>query len=270
MQHLTSKAHEGVGMYRFGYSLIGKPFLSVYCYEVDGLLIDTAQRNCEQKVLKTFEEKQINSILLTHWHEDHSGNAEALASFHEAIIYAPSQCLSQLKNGFKVLPYERLLFGEIRLITQVIQPFPKEIITENYRLTPVFTPGHSEDHTAFIEPDKGWLFAGDLFVGIEIRFFRKGEKFWPQVESFKRILEYDFDVIFCGHHPRLKDGRKWMQRKLQHFEDFGGRVRELHERGFSVKEVMKEMKLKENTLLNLLLSNDIAVAYMVEAACEPE
>jgi orotate phosphoribosyltransferase-like protein len=61
-----------------------------------------------------------------------------------------------------------------------------------------------------------------------------------------------------------------MQRKLQYFEDFGGRARELRERGLSVKEVMKEMKLRENTLLNLLLSNDIAVAYMVEAACEFE
>lgn len=270
MQYLTSKTHDGVGMYRFGYTPIGKPFLSVYCYEIDGLLIDTAQRNCEQKVLKTFEEKHINSILLTHWHEDHSGNAEVLARFHEATVYAPSQCLPQLKNGFKVLPYERFLFGEIRPIRHDILPFPEEIITKNHCLTPVFTPGHSEDHTVFVELDKGWLFAGDLFVGIEIRFFRKGEKFWPQVDSFKRILEYDFDVIFCGHHPRLKDGRQWMQRKLQYFEDFGGRVRELHERGLSVKEVMKEMKLGENRLLNLLLSNDIAVAYMVEAACELE
>lgn len=268
MQYLTSKTHDGVGMYRFGYSPIGKPFLSVYCYEIDGLLIDTAQRNCERKVLRTFEQKHIDSIMLTHWHEDHSGNAEALANFHDATIYAPNQCLHHLKNGFDMLPYERFLFGKIRPITREIQPFPEEVISENYRLTPVFTPGHSEDHTVFIEQNEGWLFGGDLFVGVEIRIFRKGEKFWPQVESFKRILAYDFDVIFCGHHPRLKNGREWMQRKLQYFEDFGGNVKHLHEQGFSTKAITKEMKLKENKLLNLLLSNDVSIAYMVEAACE--
>lgn len=256
-------------MYRFGYSPIGKPFLSVYCYKIDDILIDSAQRNCEQKVLKTFQNDEINKILLTHWHEDHSGNAEALANFHNAGIYAPRQCLHHLKDGFGMLPYERVLFGKIRPITHEILPFPAEIISENHRLIPVFTPGHSEDHTVFVEKDQGWLFAADLFVGVEIRFFRKGEKFWSQIESFKRILKYDFDVIFCGHHPRLKNGKDWMQRKLQYFEDFGGRVKQLHDRGLSVKEIMREMKLKENTLLNLLLSNDVAVKYMVEAATEP-
>ena len=269
MQYLTLKTHQGVSTYRFGYSPVGKPYLSVYCYKLDDLLIDTAQRNCEKKVLNTFQDADINKILLTHWHEDHSGNAEALANFHKATVYAPNQCLNKLKDGFNVLPYERILFGEIRPLTQDILPFPKVIITENHRLIPVFTPGHSEDHTVFIEPNEGWLFAGDLFVGIEIRFFRKGEKFWPQVASFKRILEYDFEVIFCGHHPRFSGGKEWMQRKLQYFEDFGGNVKQLHKKGFSVKEIMREMKLKENTLLNLLLSNDVAIKYMVEAATEP-
>ena len=266
MQYLTSKTHDGVGMYRFGYSPIGKPFLSVYCYKLDDVLIDTAQRNCERKIITTFQDDIINKILLTHWHEDHSGNAETLANLHNADIYAPDQCLHQLKNGFKVLPYERFLFGEIRPVTREIQPLPKEITTKNHRLIPVFTPGHSEDHTVFIEANEGWLFGGDLFVGVEIQIFRKGEKFWQQVESFKRVLEYDFDVIFCGHHPRLKNGRKWMQQKLQYFEDFGGQVKGLSEQGFSTKGIMKEMKLRENKLLNLLLSNDVSVAYMVEAA----
>lgn len=269
MQYLTSKTHEGVGMYRFGYAPIGKPLLSVYCYLIDDVLIDTAQRNCKRKVLQTFESEQIDKILLTHWHEDHSGNTQKLAARHNAKVYAPVQRVQKLIKGFKVLPYERFLFGKIRPITEKINPLPETIITKKHILTPIFTPGHSTDHTVYLEEDKGWLFAGDLFVGVEIKFFRKGEEFWPQVASFKKVLNYDFDVIFCGHNPRLADGKEWLQRKLQYFEDFGGSVRELHEQGYSVKEIIKNMNIKENQLVRLLTSNDVSLYYMVEAASNP-
>lgn len=270
MQFLTSKTHANVGMYRFGYSPFGKPLLSVYCYRVDDLLIDTAQRNCEHKVLSTFQDHQINKVVLTHWHEDHAGNAETLANFHNAEIYAPQQCIDQLVNGFKILPYERFLFGSIRPITKEIHSVEEQIISQNYVLDPIFTPGHSKDHTAYLEKSEGWLFAGDLFVGVEIKVFRKGEQFWQQVESFKRVLEYDFEVIFCGHHPRLKGGKRWMQRKLQYFEDFGGKVQELYFQGNSTPEIIKIMNLSENLLTKILTSNDVSLFYMVEAACKPK
>lgn len=257
-------------MYRFGYAPIGKPLLSVYCYLLDDVLIDTAQRNCEQKVLRTFEEETISKILLTHWHEDHSGNTQQLAAAHAATIFAPTQCLQKLTDGFNILPYERFLFGKIRPILNEIHPVSGRIITENHKLTPIFTPGHSKDHTVYLEEDSGWLFAGDLFVGVEINIFRKGEEFWPQVASFKKVLTYDFDIIFCGHHPRLSDGKEWLRRKLQYFEDFGGRVQDLHQRGLSVKQIIKKMNIKENLLVRLLTSNDVSLYYMVDAACRPE
>jgi glyoxylase-like metal-dependent hydrolase (beta-lactamase superfamily II) len=237
---------------------------------LDDLLIDTAQRNCEQKAVRTFEKEQINKILLTHWHEDHSGNTQQLATAHNAKIYAPVQCIQKLSKGYKVLPYERFLFGEIHPITEEIHPVPETIITKNHKLTPIFTPGHSEDHTVYLEEDKGWLFAGDLFVGVEINIFRKGEEFWPQVASFKKVLNYNFDVIFCGHHPRLENGKEWMLRKLQYFEDFGGRVRELHQQGYAVTKIIEIMNLKESVLIRMLTSNDVSLYYMVQAACKAE
>jgi hypothetical protein len=103
-------------------------------------------------------------------------------------------------------------------------------------------------------------------VGIKIRIFRKGEKFWPQVEAFRKVLTYDFDVIFCGHHPRLKDGKKMLAQKLQYFEDFAGKAQYFQQKGLDTKEIMKAMRFRENGLLKLLLSNDVSVEYMIEAA----
>jgi glyoxylase-like metal-dependent hydrolase (beta-lactamase superfamily II) len=266
MQYLKHRKFDRVDMYRFGYSPIGKPWLSVYCYLIENILIDTAQTNCQEKVLSTFKNKQIDQILLTHWHEDHSGNTAELAKLHKAQVYAHSFTKEKLQQGFDILPYEKFLFGKIKPFRGQIADFQDIITTTNYQLTPIFTPGHANDHTVFLEKNQGWLFSGDLYVGIKIRVFRKGELFWPQVESFKKVLAYDFDVLFCGHHPRLKDGKLMLAQKLQYFEDFGGKAITFHEKGLTVKEIMKAMRLRENSLLKLLLSNDVSVEYMIEAA----
>ncbi|UTA67624.1 MBL fold metallo-hydrolase [Emticicia sp. 21SJ11W-3] len=270
MQYLKHRKFADVELFRFGYAPIGKPWFNVYCFVFDHVLIDTAQAHCREKVKATFKDKRIEKILLTHFHEDHSGNVAALAIEHKAEVFAHAATQEKIKKGFGLHPYEKVLFGHITPYESHIHHFPAIIETPNHQLVPIYTPGHSDDHTVFLEPNKGWLFSGDLFVGIRIRVFRKGEKFWQQVASMKNILQYNFDVLFCGHHPRLKDGKQQLQAKLQYFEDFGGHARGLHQKGLPVKDIMRTMKLRENHLMRLLLSNDVSVRYMVEAALEDE
>lgn len=268
MQFLKHRKFHNVELFRFGYSPIGKPFMSVYCFLVDNVLIDTAQANCEEKVLDTFRNRKIDKILLTHWHEDHSGNTTSLANQHKAMVLAHEFTQQKIQEGFKILPYEKFLFGQIKPYQGEIKPFGDIIETEKHQLIPIHTPGHAIDHTVFLEKNEGWLFSGDLFVGIKIRVFRKNERFWQQVESFKKVLQYDFDVLFCGHHPRLKDGKSLLRAKLQYFEDFGGKVLDFHQKGMNTKQIIRGLGRRENHLMRLILSNDVSLAYMIEAVVD--
>lgn len=268
MQFLTHRKHHEVELFKFGYSPIGKPYLSVYCYYFDGVLIDSAQTNCKEKVLETLKHKPINKILLTHWHEDHSGNTARLAKQHQASVYAHPFTQEKLRNGFEIHPYEKFLFGKTKPFKGQMFDFQEVINTNQFQLKSIYTPGHSEDHTVFLLKERGWLFSGDLFVGVKIRVFRKGERFWQQVDSMKRVLQEDFDVVFCGHHPRLKDGKRFLNQKLQYFEDFGGKVRHFASKGLQSKEIMKVMHFRENRLMKFLLSDDVSVKYMIQAAME--
>ena len=58
---------------KLGYGPIGRPFMSVYLYILDGLVIDTGQRNMQKSVIELLGEKKLHKILLTHHHEDHNG-----------------------------------------------------------------------------------------------------------------------------------------------------------------------------------------------------
>jgi glyoxylase-like metal-dependent hydrolase (beta-lactamase superfamily II) len=244
--------------------------MTVCCFYIDALLIDTAQHNARKKVLKTFENKKIEQIALTHWHEDHIGNTADLYLQHQATVFAHPFTAQKLHSGFKVLPYEQFMFGKIKPYLIPTQPFPEKIITENFEFLPIYTPGHSEDHTVFLEPHQGWLFAGDLFVSTKIKYFRRGEDLGEQIESIKRVLQEDFDVIFCGHFPQFKNGKELFKKKLQYFEDFYGSVKYYHQQGYDSKAIMKAMKLKEIHWLKYATFFDVSVELMVQSVIDRE
>jgi glyoxylase-like metal-dependent hydrolase (beta-lactamase superfamily II) len=256
-----------VELHEFGFSAFGKPSFSVFCYLMDGLLIDTAQSHCRKSFLKTFKSKNIEQIALTHHHEDHSGNFSAIIEqngIQQIHLGVNTATLIQQKLPLK--PYEHYFFGNIDPYFGDYKVIKEPIETNRFSLKPIFSVGHSPDHVAFIEKNQGWLFAGDLWVGIKIKFFRQGEDFWQQVAGMKEVLNYDFDVIFCGHYPQLKNGKALMQQKLQYFEDFGGMVQELSRKGLNISEIIQKMNLKEATLARILTQNDVSIKYMIESA----
>ena len=104
LQTFNKTYHKNVQIYEFGYApLFLKPYITVFCYFIDGLLIDTAQRNCEKLVLKHLPISEINQIALTHWHEDHSGNTAKLVKQHNAQVFAHPFTKEKILSNLRVL-----------------------------------------------------------------------------------------------------------------------------------------------------------------------
>ena len=159
---------------KLGYGPIGRPFMSVYLYILDGLVIDTGQRHMQKTVIDLLGEKKLQQILLTHHHEDHSGNASALCSHHQIEACGHPITVQKMATGFPILPYQRFIWGRSKKIR--LLPLGPVVESNRYKLVPVHTPGHSKDHTVFFEETNGWLFPGDLYLGQRIRYFRADEK----------------------------------------------------------------------------------------------
>lgn len=266
--------HGPVEGYQFGYSpsRLVRPF-SVWCYYLDGLLIDTAQRHCQPDVLATFERKRIDQIALTHFHEDHTGNATALARQHRCPVRTGALTRERIASSYDILPYEQFWFGRIDacpgnvlpgLPPVVVDVFPAIVETKHYRLQPILTLGHSDDHHVLLEGQEGWLFAGDFYVG-KLKIFRRNENIYHMIEATRQVLTYEFATVFCGHNPVFTRGKEAVAAKLQYLEDIVGHIQRIAQQGFSVPQLVRAVGLQEQWWSKLMTFNDVGADYIVRS-----
>jgi glyoxylase-like metal-dependent hydrolase (beta-lactamase superfamily II) len=133
----------------------------------------------------------VAQILLTHIHADHVGGARALADVLGAPV-AVHRSRAGHATGGRPLAAGRLLDdGE-------------EVVHGAGRLRVVHTPGHESGHCCYYDPDRRWLFTGDMILGT-------GTVVIPQPDgdmaaylaSLRRLRELDLVRILPGHGPAI-------------------------------------------------------------------
>ncbi len=253
-----------VDAYRFGFGPIGPPLMSVFLYFVDGALIDTALSNLGRRVLAVVRALRPHLVLLTHHHEDHSGNAAAIRAACGAQILGHPLTAARMRTTGRILPYQHLIWGRARGVP--VLPLGGPVASGRFTLAPIHTPGHSRDHTVYLEKNNGWLFSGDLYLGERIRYFRSDERLDEQIASLKEVLRHDFDAVFCGHNPVARGGRERVKGKLDHLENFLGRVRHLRDRGAPEAEIVARLDTGRDRKVKWVTLGNASFANMVRSA----
>lgn len=238
-----------------------RPFkMSVYLYVVDGLLIDTGPSTLGSESIRFFRDSIINQVALTHIHEDHSGMAAWLQKELKVPVYLHKESMAEAAVEPELVKYRREIWGR-RPAFQAYS-IPEQIATDQYRFEVIDTPGHYQHHKAFLEPDQGWLFSGDLLVNLKPRSIFREENMSEMINSLGKICALDFDTVFCSHTGIFENGRNICHKKLDYLLDLRGRVRELRNKGLKDKEIADRL-FPEEDKVGMVTNGDFSPYFLV-------
>lgn len=214
--------------------------MAFYLYTDKKSLIDTASRTMREDIKALLPSLgSVESAYITHFHEDHTGNAAFFKRVMQVEIFAPQQSIEMLakKNGFKIQSYRKIFWGRA-------EPFESKPLPENFefggmrvRTIPAF--GHSFDHHTFFAEDTGYLFSGDLVLFARNYHMMREEDLVNLVKSLKFIAKLPLKKIFCAHRGVLKPDT--LLQKLEFYKEVAQKVKNLYKPNISIGELTRKV-----------------------------
>jgi glyoxylase-like metal-dependent hydrolase (beta-lactamase superfamily II) len=203
-------------------------------YLVGGVLIDTGYRHVAPDVERVVRELRPRGIVVTHWHEDHAGNAPDLA-VTGVPMWLHEHTAAKLRERQRVKLYRHYTWGRPRALRAepaAFDPAPLEVIA---------TPGHSPDHHVVFDRATATLISADLWLGVKVRVIGYEENPYQIVESLGRAIALRPERMFDAHRglvdnpvAALTAKRDWLR------ETIGGIERAL-DAGSSEDQILRDV-----------------------------
>lgn len=207
--------------------------------------------------------EDVREVLLTHIHLDHAGASGHLAEIlPNATFYVHELGYPHLVDPSKLVKSatriygDRMdeLWGEVRPVPEerlVILGDGDEVEAAGGRLVAHDTPGHAYHHLAYLEPDSGSLFAGDV-AGIRLpgqSYVRPptpppeidAEAWVRSIEKIRKMGPRTLHPTHFGHYGDVDRHLSELEQRLQDWLLF---VEERADEGASREEISEELRVK--------------------------
>src|SRR2546425_770133 len=130
-------------------------------------------------------ERGVRQCVTPHPHEAHGGTRGLLAGELHITPLAHRSGVARLGESDAQPPlYRRVAWGARPPVS--VAPLTQQLETPQFRFQVIHTPGHAADHVALFEPERGWLFSGDLYLAPRLRYLRADEDVYAMMDSLRR------------------------------------------------------------------------------------
>jgi glyoxylase-like metal-dependent hydrolase (beta-lactamase superfamily II) len=209
--------------------------MDVSAYLVGGVLIDSGFPHARHALARFLDERSVTGAMLTHYHEDHAGNAELLAS-RGIPLFMHAITADRLRSPAGIRAYRRIVWGTPRPVSSL----PSAPTPPN-QLQFVFTPGHSPDHQVIWDPARETLFSGDLWLGVHARVMHSAENPYRIVESLRAALALKPARMFDAHRGDVRDPVTALGAKISYLEETISAIEAKIVAGWSDRAILRDV-----------------------------
>ena len=155
------------------------------------------------------EGRELQAVLATHHHRDHTGAVAAMSRRYDVPVRAHELTLSRLEAGFR--PGEPIADGDRIDLGQAPDGEP------NWQLEAVFTPGHDRGHLCLRETRYDAVLVGDMLSTVSTIVIDPPEgHLRTYLASLERLLEIPMRTLYPAHGPAVPGGHALVADFLQH------------------------------------------------------
>ena len=238
---IETSQFEDVLQIRMSRVIDGVPAYWASAYLVDGLLIDTGCSYTAEELAAYLRGRNVDTIINTHFHEDHIGGNHLIKEMFKADLYAHPESIPLIGKEASLYPYQEMVWGYP--VPTEAKPIPEMIEKGRFRYEVIETPGHSAGHVCLFEKDRGWCFSGDIFSRETLKFIRPEEDMGETVRSMKRLLDLETErlILFTSVGKIIEDGKGALKGCIGYLEDLSAQAKSLKGRGYTVEEIMRDI-----------------------------
>lgn len=195
------------------------PVGAAYLWQDDDelTLIDTGTADCAAKIEEVLD-GELRRIVLTHWHEDHTGSAAELAARHGAEVMAHRLEAPVIRGEVSGTPPVLEEFEvPIKAALPPLPPAPPcrvdrevedgDVLEFGGGTVVIAVPGHTDGSIALHLPERGVLFTGDAVANVGrtmLGVFNTDRA--RAVESLHRLATLEVDTAVFGHGDPITQG----------------------------------------------------------------
>jgi endoribonuclease LACTB2 len=230
----------------------------VSAYLLGDVLVDTGFPRAVRALESALREIRPRGVVLTHWHEDHAGNAPAMVELGLPMAMH-SECEALLRERPPIRLYRRTVWGRTAQLTAPLEPFDPS------PLTMIETPGHSPDHVAVWDADRRILVSGDLFLGVKVRVAHEDDES-PRalVASLRRAAALEPRLLLDAHRGVVRDGAAQLRAKADWNEELIGHIESLDAQGLAAREIVRRL-FGGDSLVGMVSGGEYSRAGFVRA-----
>ncbi len=221
----------------------GNAIMWVYSYLIGRSSFDAGCANAQTEIAQFAERGPVDTVYVTHTHEDHVGGCAALSKF--ASIIAPSFAVQTLNTPPVHNEFFNYVWGNIPPVKNV-EVMPDAFTVGDLTFQVISLPGHcKEGMVGFYEESRRWFFSADGVPLPSKKTIAMDEENVPQViSSMEKIQNLDVEVLFDGHRGPIPDPNDHIQIRIDHLREVQERAKELYSEGKSVEAIVESFGFK--------------------------